>query len=165
MSNSESYESSDDEYGSMCDGISDRISDYERLMFIQWKPGQSFHKESIDTPLTQTFQVPTSDDLQQISQEVSFIFPNANFKIAIPFKDLDTKITDKKKIIIHHKVNPYFPNDSPLQTLKIEGDKITNRYILEQCILQDMECLLDNVYLQKFKHVVDDVYETHMVAL
>lgn len=70
------------------------------------------------------------------SEQIDKMFPDAKFTIAIPLEEMDDVITDKIKIKIKYEYFCYCYRDNPKKTtyINLKGDKITNRYVLEELI-------------------------------
>ena len=78
----------------------------------------------------------TEDYYEFELEQIEKMFPDAKFTIVIPLEEMDDVITDKTKIKLKYEYNCHCYRDNPKKTtyIKIQGDKITNRYVLEELI-------------------------------
>ena len=75
--------------------------------------------------------------------------------------ELNDIVTSKKKITIQHTYTCYCYGDNPLPTkyFIIEGDKLTNKYIIDELIKQDLTMNCNHIFLEGFNELHDNVYE------
>ena len=84
-------------------------------------------------------------------EQIENLFPCAKFRIAIPLEEMDDVITEKTKIKIKYEYNCYCHRDSPKKTtyIKIQGDKITNRYVLEELIKKNFNIKCNHNFVEE----------------
>jgi hypothetical protein len=80
------------------------------------------------------------------------MFPNANFTIAIDIDELDEIITNEENIIVKSIYNCYCYDNYPRNTeyFYIKGKRITNKYILEELIRQNLILDCNHHFIEGF---------------
>jgi hypothetical protein len=78
------------------------------------------------------------------------MFPEASFTICLSLSELDEVLTNQKIIIIEVDFNCYCYDEYKRNTeyYVIEGDHITNKYIIEQLIKHGLKIECDHHFLE-----------------
>lgn len=99
---------------------------------------------------------------------VNSMFPNAKFKIAIEYDELDTVITNQPSIILIQHYNCYCYNSRKRITeyYHIKGKHITNKYAIQCLIEQGFMPDCKHYYLESFTKMKNSEfkYEINMVV-
>lgn len=122
------------------------MSEEEEMLQACKKGQMDVVKKMIDRGVEKTEEY-YEFELEQIDK----MFPGAQFTIAIPLEDMDDVITEKTKIKIKYQYNCYCHRDSPKKTtyINVKGDKITNRYVLEELIKKKFHIKCNHHFLEE----------------
>lgn len=104
----------------------------------------------------------TDEQYDQENQLIDEMFPNAQFTIAVDFKKLEHKITDKKFIIVKSVYDCYCYNfcNKPPDYFYIHGENMTYRYVLEQLIKQGLSLDCNHQFVETICQIGDsNVFE------
>jgi hypothetical protein len=88
------------------------------------------------------------------------IFKDANFSVSIDIDELDELLTDKKQIIIKsdYKCYCYANEVRQPEYFQICGDCITNKYVLEELMKQNLNLNCNHYFIEGFlKSVHSDI--------
>ena len=89
------------------------------------------------------------------------MFFNAYFDVSMDIKKLDDLVSDKNEIIIQQEFKCYcyknLPTDNKIFTIR--GDKLTNKYIIEDLINQGLVINCDHRFLEGFHNIGGNLYE------
>lgn len=85
-------------------------------------------------------------------EEIERMFPDAKFTISIDIEELDDLITDKQSIIIKHVYDCYCYENCNKKTeyFCVRGEKLTQRYVIEQLIKKGLEIECNHIFLEGF---------------
>tara|TARA_B110001469_G_C9461892_1_gene232711 strand:+ start:329 stop:664 length:336 start_codon:yes stop_codon:yes gene_type:complete len=103
----------------------------------------------------------TDEEYAKELEEMERLFPDAKFEVTICLNELNDIVTSKKKITIQHTYTCYCYGDDPLPTkyFIIEGDKLTNKYIIDELIKQGLTMNCNHIFLEGFNELHDNMYE------
>ena len=101
------------------------------------------------------------DNLDKDYKKIVAMFPGARFNVAISSKETKDIVSDEKRITIKHTRSCYCYGDNPLPTqyFTIEGSELTNKYVIEQLIIQGLHMDCNHYFLEGFNNIYDDVFE------
>ena len=82
-------------------------------------------------------------------------FPGASFDICMRLKELDKVISEEKTIVVKSSYGCYCYDECKRndETYIIQGEKITNRYVIEQLILQGLRIDCNHRFLELIQPV------------
>ena len=98
-------------------------------------------------------------------EKVYQMFPDAKFDIAIDFDDLDNIVTNEKHMVIKH-VNDcrcYKKTNIKTRFFFIQGDKLTNKFIINELIKQGLTLDCDHRFLEGFHKLPDSDVQYELV--
>ena len=109
----------------------------------------------------------SDDEYVKDYKKVLAMYMDAEFTIAIPSNELDNVVSTDKTISIKHTRSCYCYGDKPLPTqfftVKCDDNQsLTNKYIIQELIKQNLRMNCNHVYLEGFHYLHDNVYETMM---
>ena len=92
----------------------------------------------------------TDEEYEREIEEIERMFPDAKFTISIDIEELDDLITDKQSIIIKQVYDCYCYQDYNKKTeyFYIKGEKLTQRYVIEQLIEKGLEIECNHTFLE-----------------
>jgi hypothetical protein len=95
----------------------------------------------------------TSSEYERECEIINNMFPNASFSICIDLRIIDEVVTDEEQIIVKSTYDCYCYDDYPRNTdyFYISGSKITNKYILEELIRQNLELDCNHQFVEGFQ--------------
>ena len=102
-----------------------------------------------------------SEDYEQEFEYMEKAFPGASFEICMRVKELDKVISDENTIVVKSSYGCYCYDECKRndETYIIQGEKITNRYVIEQLILQGLTIDCNHRFLELIQKVPDSVCE------
>lgn len=94
-------------------------------------------------------EIDSNDEINEY-EEINNMFPNAPFSICLRLNELNKVVTTEKIIIIQCDFNCYCYDDCPRNTeyFIIEGEHITNKYIIEELIKQGLKIECNHDFLE-----------------
>ena len=103
----------------------------------------------------------TPEEYEKEIEMLDEMFFDAMFDVIIDINELDDLVSDKKEIIIQQEFKCYcyknLPREKKLYTIK--GDKLTNKYIINELIKQDLVLNCDHRFLEGFNNIKGNLYE------
>ncbi len=104
--------------------------------------------------------VQTDDEYEDELRVMHEMFPNAMFEIDIPLSELNDVITDANNIIVTHTLCNCGINTWNRTThYYISGNKMTNKYVINELIKQGLDLDCDHFFLEGFRQISETQFE------
>ena len=105
-------------------------------------------------------RIKTEEENEKENEMLYSMFPDAKFVISIDIEKIDDLLSEKKEIIIQQSYKcycHYFNITKKIFTIR--GDKLTNKYVIDQLIKQGLESDCNHMVLDSFHNIGGNLYE------